>query len=61
MIWEHLGMMDDPFYAENAVQKIATYGQNGMIQGKQLILTYETKKKPLDQRQVLLLIQQFLI
>ncbi len=60
IIWEHLGMMDDSFYAENAVQKISTYGQNGFVQGKNLIFTYETKMKPLDQRHVLLLINQFL-
>ena len=59
-IWEHLGMLDDSFYAENAVQKIITYGQNGYIQGDNLLLTYETKTKPLNQRQGLLLIQTFL-
>lgn len=60
LYWEHLGMMDEPFYAENAVQKIITYGQNGIIQGKNLILSYETKMKPLDQRQILLLVQELL-
>ena len=60
MYWEHLGMMDDPNYAENAVQKIITYGQNGIIQGKNLILSYETKLKPLDQRQILLLVRELL-
>lgn len=59
-LWEHLGMMDDPFYAENAVRKIITYGQNEFIQGKNLLLTYETKAKPLDPRQVLILIRNFL-
>ena len=60
MYWEHLGMMDEPNYVENAVQKIITYGQNGIIQGKNLILSYETRMKPLDQRQILLLIRELL-
>ena len=60
LYWEHLGMMDEPYYAENAVQKIITYGQNGIVQGKHLILSYETKMKPLDQRQILLLIRELL-
>lgn len=28
--WEHLGMMDDPTYAENAIQKISLYLKNGI-------------------------------
>lgn len=60
MYWEHFGMMDEPEYAENAVQKIITYGQNGLLQGEHLIFTYETSMKPLNQKQILPLIQQFL-
>ncbi len=59
-LWEHFGMIDDSFYAENAVRKIITYGQNDFIQGKNLLLSYETKAKPLDPRQVLILIRTFL-
>ena len=29
--WEHLGMMDDPNYVENALQKLALYQQNGIL------------------------------
>ena len=53
-------MMDEPEYAENAVQKIITYGQNGLIQGEHLIFTYETSLKPLNQKQIIPLIRQFL-
>ena len=53
--------MDEPGYAESAVQKIITYEQNGIIQGKKLILSsYETRMKPLDQRQILLLVRELL-
>ena len=50
---EHLGMMDEPFYAENAIQRILGYEQNGIYPGDGLVLTYETKKNPLNQKQVM--------
>ena len=37
---------------EKAIQKIAVYEQNGIYQGDRLILTYETKKSPIDPRAV---------
>jgi hypothetical protein len=48
--WEHLGMMDDPEYAEKAVRKISAYGANGFFPGDRLILTAETKSTPLNVR-----------
>lgn len=48
------------YMSENAVQKIITYVQNGFVQGEHLIFTYETSLKPLNQKQILPLIQQFL-
>lgn len=59
-VWEHFGMMDDPIYAENAIQKIATYEQNGFFPGINLLLTYETKNNPINQKSIPLLIQAFL-
>lgn len=59
-IWEHLGMMDDPMYAENALQKISAYEQNGFFPGENLILTFESKKNPLNQKLLSLLIQKHL-
>ncbi|MBQ9990477.1 MAG: hypothetical protein IJP31_06000 [Lachnospiraceae bacterium] len=59
--WEHLGMMDDPAYAERAVQKIISYEQNGIFPGESLILTYETRKVPLNQKLIQLLIQKYLV
>lgn len=58
--WEHLGMMDDPNYVENALQKLALYQQNGIFSGKNLILTYETKKTPVNQKAVRLMIEEYL-
>ena len=59
--WEHLGMMDDPVYAERAIQKIETYERNGIYQGKQLILTYEMKNRPLNIKIAEKLMEEFLM
>ena len=59
-IWEHFGLMDDPEYSEKFVQKIHTYGENGILPGKNLIFTTETEKEQLDTRNVEDLIKIFL-
>lgn len=46
--WEHFGMMDDIGYAETAIKKIAAYEQNDIFPGEHLIMTFETKKNPLN-------------
>lgn len=61
MYWEHLGMMDDSSYAEKALQKIIIYEQNGIFPGENLILTYETRKNPLNRKQVRLMMQHYLL
>ena len=58
--WEHFGMMDDPSYTEEALQKLTMYEQNGIFPGEQLIITYETRKNPLSQKQVLNFIEHYL-
>lgn len=44
---EHLGMMDDPAYAERNIRKIRAYEENGFVIGRDLILTFETKANPI--------------
>lgn len=46
--WEHAGRMDDNRYATDFVKKLNTYVANGLIIGKDVIYTYETKEIPLD-------------
>lgn len=46
--WEHPGMMDYPAYVEKVFNKLKVYVNNGMIPSVNLILTYETRKNPLD-------------
>ena len=45
---EHLGMMDDPLYSEVAVERISLYEENGIFPGDQLIITHETRRRPLN-------------
>ena len=60
MYWEHFGMMDDAIYVEKMVQKVALYEKNGIFQGESLIVTYETRNSPINQKQVLKMIHHFL-
>ena len=60
VFWEHLGMMDDPVYLENAIKKIVAYEQNGIFPGDNLILTYETKKNVINQRLIKSMIEHYL-
>ena len=50
--WEHCGMMEDPDYANSTIKRIHKYINNGIIPGKQLILTFESINNPLDSRDV---------
>lgn len=47
-IWEHFGMMDDPHYANNAVEKERFYSAAGYIPGVNFIATTETIEHPLN-------------
>ena len=58
--WEHFGMMDDPSYAERAVEKIMMYEQNGIYPGEKLIITCETRKNPLNQKVLMNMISRYL-
>ncbi len=60
-IWEHFGRMDDPEYLNSNLEKINDYHKSGYIQGKNLIMTFETKEKPLSTVNVSNLIEQFLL
>lgn len=59
--WEHNGKVDDPAYARNMVKKIQAYENNGVFQGKNLILTYETEQTILNTRKIEQLAKRYLI
>ena len=58
--WEHLGLVDDDSYATKNFSKIIEYEKHGLILGDNLIITMETKEKPLDVRLVKIKIKGFL-
>lgn len=60
-IHEHMGMMDDPEYAEQNTKKIIAYQKNGYFPGKNLIITFETKGQPFDVRLMDDIIKQYLL
>lgn len=59
MYWEHLGIMGDPDYRNQAFQKIRLYETNGFFLGDDLILTMETNRMPLNLRIVEAIIQHY--
>ena len=59
--WEHFGRMDDSEYTITMTKKISDYSKNGIILGKNLLITLETVMFPLETRTVENLIESFLI
>jgi len=59
-IWEHLGMLDEAIYLENSVRKIKLYNDNNYFLGKNLIISMETQKTPVNVRQIEQLIKTYL-
>ena len=48
VIIEHLGLMDDHYYRENALKKIEKYQQSGYVLGDSLLITFETQKHQIN-------------
>lgn len=59
--WEHFGMMDNPKYMENALNKISIYAQNGIFINRNLIVTTETSTQSIDFKLVRLFTKEFLV
>ena len=60
--WEHFGKMDDPKYInESYMPKMLEYYNFGFLPGKKLLMTFESKRYPLDTTQVKRLIEEFLL
>jgi len=45
--WEHLGKLDDPNYVMDNLTKLQDYADAGILLGRNLVITFETKDKPL--------------
>lgn len=50
--WDHLGKIDDPVYIDDKFDRLLDYSRNGIILGVNLILTWETRTRPLTRRMV---------
>ena len=59
LIWEHMGMMDNPKYLERSLDKVTKYEMNGYYPGENLILTHETSASPLNMRLVENMIEKY--
>lgn len=46
--YEHAGKMDDPRYAIDFVKKIELYVTNGILHGRELVITFEAAGAPLS-------------
>ncbi len=57
--WEHFGMMDDPDYVSSALKKIGSYIRSGYLPGRELIMTFETKYRPLPNEEIALIIEKY--
>ena len=60
-IYEHLGMMDNQAYVENNMKKLELYEKNGFLLGRNLLVTHETSKSPLNIAVVDSYIEHYLI
>lgn len=58
--WEHFGLMDSPEYSNNAAGKLRLYTENGILAGRNLIITMETQSEPLSTRTVNQMIEAYL-
>lgn len=58
---EHLGMLDNEEYLQNTFSKMSQYIQNGIIPGKNLIITYEKSDSPLNTKNLEILLKEYLV
>ncbi len=59
--WEHLGKVDEKDYASRNFEKLMDYEESGLIIGQNLIVTMETRERPLDIKLVEKKVHQFLL
>lgn len=57
--WEHFGMMDVPAYAQMMRAKLSAYMEAGILPGKDLIMTFESKNNVPDLLYIEMLISYY--
>lgn len=50
--WEHWGRLDDRDYVKDNLKKISQYSQVGIVQGNNLLITFETSNSPLSTKDI---------
>ncbi len=58
---EHLGMMDNQYYINNALGKLDVFERNGLLIGRDVLLLHESSRQPLNTRIILDYINEFLL
>ena len=58
LYWEHCGMMNDPSYRGRWENKKALYQKHGIIEGKNLIVTYDEYNGGIDSEHILEIIEK---
>jgi hypothetical protein len=48
--WEHLGMLDKPEYVDRNLRKFRDYESSGICLGRDMLVTYESSKMPLNSK-----------
>lgn len=61
IIWEHLGLWDDPSYRNSVYSKLEVYAGAGYIPGNNLILSFETKEMPFDYEDALEVVHKHIL
>lgn len=59
-LWEHWGLMDEAEYVEHNMWKLDAYKAQGIFLGVNLIVSYESKRRPLGTREVKMMIEHYL-
>lgn len=59
--WEHFGMMDKSEYAQKTADKISLYISHGIIPSINLITTYETLDKPINQLKIADIVKEYFL
>jgi len=58
--WEHCGMMSDRHYRQRWEEKKAVYAQHDIIEGKNLIVSYDDMNGSIDSVAIKALIEKYL-
>lgn len=58
--WEHFGLIDKADYATNAAGKLRLYAENGILPGRNLIITMESQEEPLSSQTIDQMIKAYL-